>query len=179
MCSFVSLEIQYNYFLAFRLEKLGSNSIGKSPTGRGGELVLFFLPPQIELDWLKPLSIHIHTDGKQERKGGLNRKEEIIPTLGWCSSNVGKKKGREEEEEEEESLIRCDPLQCAADGSFFLLHVYSKPHSLHFLIDERRREADSSENGADYIRFFSQTREGILPSHPVQVIDRWSTSPRI
>jgi hypothetical protein len=76
-----------------------------------------------------------------------------------------KKKGREEEE----SLIRCDPLQCAADGSFFLLHIYSKPHSLHFLIDERRRrrEADSSENGADYIRFFSQTRER-ESFHPTQ-----------
>lgn len=165
MCSFVSLEIQYNYFLAFRLEKLGSNSIGKSPTGRGGELVLFFLPPQIELDWLKPLSIHIHTDGKQERKGGLNRKEEIIPTLGWCSSNVGKKKGEKKKKKKKSlwsGVIHYSVLQM--DPSFFYTSTLNLILSIFSLMREGERQTLLKTERITFASSRKQERESFHPT---------------
>jgi hypothetical protein len=49
ICSFVSLEIQYNYFLAFRLENLAPTPSANPHRARRGAGALF-LPPQIELD---------------------------------------------------------------------------------------------------------------------------------
>lgn len=46
---FVSLEIQYNYFLAFRLENLAPTPSANPHRARRGAGALF-LPPQIELD---------------------------------------------------------------------------------------------------------------------------------
>jgi hypothetical protein len=65
---FVSLEIQYNYFLALRLEKLVSNSIGKSPQGAEGSRCSFSSASN-RAGLIKASLYNIHTDGKQEHGG--------------------------------------------------------------------------------------------------------------
>jgi hypothetical protein len=118
-----------------------------------------FLPPQIELDWLKPPSI-TYIQMASKSMGGLSRKEEIIPTLGWCSPNVQKKKG--EKKSLWSGVIHYSVLQM--DPSFFYTSTLNLILSIFSLMREGERQTLLKTERITFASSRKQEREN--PSIP-------------
>ena len=158
------LKIKFFFWVSFQIIFLGFSAgwnfnsyLLKSP--RAPFFSLSVSSSENGARWLKPLHTERERDGKRvwiEKKKSSSQPSRS--KRGGSSLWSG--------------VIHCSVCQMDSSFSsfffffffFFLffygIHTHSKPHSLHFLIDEKRSWIQTlGKKGEDYIRFFSQTRD--------------------